>query len=182
MITRQSGDKKRGRPHKNHLLHSFTFYMYYTTPGFQPAFNEESKHTMQAGAVWGSGVMAATGDLKSPGRETVWVRVPPSLPHGLIRVEAYPRGGKRKSAMSSLVKSQETHVSHRGAAESRIRSICLGSSEEEHRADNAGVGISIFPSGTTGEGAQSVITSTSHGRSLWRTSGPIIHKSPLTKI
>lgn len=26
--------------------------------------------------------MAATGDLKSPGREAVWVRVPPSLPVG----------------------------------------------------------------------------------------------------
>ena len=34
-----------------------------------------------------------------------------------------------------------------------IGTTCLGSSEEEHRADNAGVGISIFPSGTTGEGA-----------------------------
>ena len=31
--------------------------------------------------------------------------------------------------------------------------ICLGSSEEEHCADNAGVGISILPLGTTGEGA-----------------------------
>ena len=97
--------------------------------------------------------MVYTTDLKSVARLGLRVQVPPLAPHGLIRVEAYPRGGKRKSAMSSLVKSQETHVSHRGAAESRIRSICLGSSEEEHRADNAWVGISIFPSGTTGEGA-----------------------------
>ena len=37
--------------------------------------------------------------------------------------------------------------------ESRIRSICLGSSEEEHSTDNRKVGISIFPSGTTGEEA-----------------------------
>ena len=71
----------------------------------------------------------------------------------LIRVEAYPRGGKRKSAMSSLVKSQETYVSHRGAAESRIRSICRGSSEEERSPDKREVGMSQFPLGTTGEGA-----------------------------
>ena len=30
--------------------------------------------------IWASGVMAATGDLKSPGREAVRVRVPPRPP------------------------------------------------------------------------------------------------------
>lgn len=122
--------------------------------------------------------MVYTRHLKCRAPTGLRVQVPPLAPHGLIRVKAYPRGGKRKSAMSSLVKNQETHVSHRGAAESRIRSICLGSSEEEHSTDNRKVGISILPSGTTEEGARSVTTSTSHGRRLWRTSGPIIHKSP----
>ena len=69
------------------------------------------------------------------------------------RVKAQRQGGKRKSAMPSLVKSQKPHASHRSAAESRLGFICLGSSEEEHCADNAGVGISKLPLGTTGEGA-----------------------------
>ena len=36
--------------------------------------------------IWASGVMAATGDLKSPGREAVWVRVPPRLPIGKFQI------------------------------------------------------------------------------------------------
>ena len=121
--------------------------------------------------------MAATGDLKSPGRETVWVRVPPRLPQP-NRVKAQRQGGKRKSAMPSLVKSQKPHVSHRSAAESRLGQISRGHIVGKYA--KLIISSHRFKSCPRHHrrGSVSITTSTSHGRRLWRTSGPIIHKSP----
>ena len=55
--------------------------------------------------------------------------------------------------MSSLVKSQKTHVSHRSAAESRLGFYAVVAQLEEHAPDKREVVRSGLTVGTTGEGA-----------------------------
>jgi hypothetical protein len=42
-------------------------------------------------AVWGGDETVDIGDLKSPERKLVWVRVPPALLYLILRIDEHPR-------------------------------------------------------------------------------------------